>query len=175
MTLSPKAVREFVGFTFLNVEKDPGNWYKLARQFNEVALVLNHHQRDGLLQAYLYNAGLSLELSLKAILIAKSMSFTKDHSLLELVKIANIPITGDQECTLEFLTEVIKWAGRYPTPKKSAHWDNWHDKILSKHMERHSNKGGGQTTKKESRFPSHKNCQVLWKALEHEFTKLQHH
>jgi len=175
MSLNQKAIRELVGYTFLNVEKDPNSWYRLARQFNEVALLVDHQQPGGLFQAYLYNAGLSLELSLKSILIAKSMSFKKDHSLLELVKIAAIPITSDQECTLELLTEVIKWAGRYPTPKKPAHWDEWHDEIQSKHIQRQTRKGAAPITKIESRFPSHKNCQILWKLFEHEFTKLQHH
>ena len=173
MPMSQKEVREFVGYTFLNVEKNPSNWFKLARQFNEVALVIDHLKQDGLSQAYLYNAGLSLELSLKAILILKTKSFKRDHSLIDLAKAAEIPITRDQECTLELITEIIKWAGRYPVPKKSSHWDDWHDKVLSKHLVRHTNKNGGGVTKIESRFPTHKNCQALWKALEHEFTKLQ--
>ncbi|MBI1751678.1 MAG: HEPN domain-containing protein [Acidobacteria bacterium] len=173
MGLSQKAVRELVGHTFLNVGKDPQSWFKIARQYNLTANLINHSYKAELNQVYYYSAGISLELALKAIIIAKSESFDKIHKLNELLDKAGLEVNEDQECTLELLTEFIIWGGRYPTLKEEQRWHDYYDHILEKHIVREQEDNLGRTLKRESRFPSYPNYEILWKTFENEFIRLQ--
>jgi HEPN domain-containing protein len=173
MTLSQKDIRELVGHTFLKVEKDPENWFRRACQFNSVANLINDNPQLEINAAYYFNAGLSLELALKSIIIAKSKPFGKTHTLIDLSKDAGIRVSKDQECTLELLSEIIIWSGRYPTPTREEYWDNYYDKILEKHMIRQQIGNTGSLLKNESRFPTHRNYQALWKICKNEFSHLQ--
>ena len=71
--------------------------------------------------------GLSVELLIKAILIAQNPDFvTKDglddkiakHNLLALIETANIEIDKEERKILRDLQQYIEWMGRYPIPKK---------------------------------------------------------
>ena len=172
MSLSKKEVREIVGFTFFNVGRDPENWFSRAREFNAVVRQLVDNAHGDLSLAYYYNAGLSIEIALKAIILGKSKSFDKNHKLNDLSKNAGVNFTKDQERTLELLSEIIIWSGRYPTPKSERHWDNYHDVVLKKHIVQEK---AGNTVKvyaHKKRFPSLQNYLLIWDACEKEFNGL---
>jgi HEPN domain-containing protein len=136
MSLSKKEVRGITGFTFSGIGKDPENWIEHARAFkSEAELIAESNEYSPPLPFY-YNAGISLELYLKAIAIAKGTTFEANHRLNDLCKLIGFSVSKDQDCTFEFLSELIIWGGRYPVPKKEEQWNNYHDVILEKHKKR---------------------------------------
>ena len=114
MSLSKKEIREITGFTFSAVNADHENWMSRARAFKEAAELIAKSDEYSPPIPYYYNAGLSLELILKAIAIAQRKEFETNHRLKDLCKLVGMKINNDQECTLELLSEVILWSGRYP-------------------------------------------------------------
>ena len=56
MTLSKKAIRQIVGYTFLKVETYPENWFERARQFNSVTNLIYQNHQNHLSPVYYYNA-----------------------------------------------------------------------------------------------------------------------
>lgn len=168
MPLSKKRVREIVGFTISGVGDNPENWFNRAREFNSAAKLLVDPSHGGLSLAYYYNAGLSIELALKAIILAKSESFEKIHRLNDLAKKAGVDFTNDQNCTLELLSEIIIWSGRYPIPKSEGQWNNYYDVILEKHIVREKIGNTYRTYAHKNRFPSLENYLSIWLACENE-------
>jgi hypothetical protein len=82
------------------------------------------------------NAGLSLELLLKAIIVHNQNGDFKNiphiHDLIKLAEVAQITqhLTENQKATLAVFSEAISWEGKYPVPKKedqytqnSKRWD----------------------------------------------------
>lgn len=171
MTLSKKKVREIVGFTFDEQGDNPENWFSRARSFYEAAILLNDSSESSLSISYYYNAGLSIELLLKAIILAKSKSFETNHNLIQLSKDSGVNLTKDQECTLELLSEIIIWSGRYPIPKKEGQWDNYHDVIFEKHIVREKDGNTSRTLAHRGRFPSIENYKKIWDTCEIEYKK----
>ncbi len=88
---------------------------------------------------YFYMSGLSIELLLKGIIIAKhshhvqpdgslSRAFAR-HDLEKLLDLTNIRISEEEKSLLKKLTRFIFWQGRYPVPIKvenntSQGWDD---------------------------------------------------
>jgi hypothetical protein len=74
--------------------------------------------------------GLALEVLLKGLLIARkpelvqgdqlTPALTGNHSLGALLDLAAITLTGEERELADRLSESIRWAGRYPVPKKEA-------------------------------------------------------
>lgn len=60
--------------------------------------------------------GLSLELMYKAICVAKSINFNKEHNLPKLCKLAEVPATEEEYQFLALFTESVVWEGKYPVP-----------------------------------------------------------
>lgn len=79
--------------------------------------------RVALIGPFLLNAGLSLELLLKAIIVLNLKGDFKrlppTHNLLKLAEVANIAplLTSDQKATLAVFSEAVFWEGKYPVPK----------------------------------------------------------
>ena len=69
---------------------------------------------------------------LKAITVAKGGTAAKTHELPGLARDAGIAFTKDQEATLEFLGEFMKWSGRYPVPNNEKAWDHYYDDVHEK-------------------------------------------
>lgn len=67
-------------------------------------------------------AGLSLELSLKAIVKIIDRPFKETHRLNELRKNVGISVSADQRVILDALTEHIYWRSRYPVPRSEMQW-----------------------------------------------------
>ena len=172
MGLSNKKVREITGFTFFKVGSDPENWIARARAFKEAAELIAEADEHSPPIPYYYNAGLSLELILKAIALAKGKEFETNHRLNDLCDLIDIKITDDQKCTLELLSEVILWSGKYPVPKKEGQWNNYHDVIQEKHIicEREGNRG--KVISNKVRFPTLTNYSALWRICENEYVSL---
>ena len=166
MSFSKKEVREITGFTFLGIWKDPENWVGRARAFKNAAELIAESDEHSPPFPFYYNAGISLELYLKAIAIAKGKTFEVNHCLNDLCKLVGLCISKDQGCTLELLSELIIWGARYPVPKKEGQWDNYHDNVQEKHKKREREGNVGRVLANQDRFPSLKNCSYLWSLCE---------
>ena len=169
MTLSRKEVREITGFTFAQIGSDPENWISRASAFKEAAELIAKSDEYSPPIPYYYNAGLALELALKAIAIAKSKEYETNHRLNDLCKLIGLKITNDQEYTLELLSELIVWRGRYPVPKKEGQWNNYHDVVQEKHIVREQEGNVGRALANRDRFPTLQNFLTLWGLCEIEF------
>ena len=169
MTLSRKEVREIAGFTFSKIGSDSENWISLARAFKDAAELIAKSGEYSPPIPYYYNSGLALELVLKAIAIAKLMEFEATHRLNDLCKLIGLKITKEQECTLELLSELIVWSGRYPVPKKEGQWNNYHDVVQKKHIVREKEGNVGRTLANRDRFPTLQNFSIIWKICEAEY------
>jgi len=69
--------------------------------------------------------GMSLELLLKAVIVAHRKEVKTIHLLGELAADAGVEYTPEQFELLQILTEAIVWDGRYPVPteKQKFHWE----------------------------------------------------
>jgi len=97
------------------------SWYKTAISFHEAARVLYDHKEriSSGIRIFAFNAGLSLELIIKARLAAISAPIPFTHNLIKLATKATLTLTAEQMETLQLLSEVIGWRGRYPTPRRA--------------------------------------------------------
>lgn len=169
MTLSEKKVREITGFTFSEIGSDPENWMTRARAFKEAAILIAKSDEYSPPFPYYYNSGIALELALKAIAIAKSKKFETNHRLYDLCMLIGLKITKNQECTLELLSELIVWSGRYPVPKKEGQWNNYHDVVQEKHIVSVSEGNVGKTLANRDTSPTVQNFLTLWGICETEY------
>ena len=169
MTLSKKEVREITGLTFSEIGTDPKNWMTRAIAFKDAAILISKSDEYSPPIPYYYNSGLALELALKAIAIAKSKDFETNHRLNDLCTLSGLNITTDQKCTLELLSELVVWGGRYPVPKKEGQWNNYHDVVQEKHIVREREGNVGRTLANRERFPSVENFLNLWGVFETEY------
>lgn len=173
MSLSKKDIRSVAGLTFTMVGSSPNHWANRAYAFKSAAELIASSNELSPSISYYFNAGLSLELILKAIATAKGISFEKNHNLNSLYTLTDIELTEDQKCTLELLSEIIIWSGRYPVPKSEGVWDNYHDNIQEKHIVR---KHEGNTTlvmANRSRFPNLENYLTLWAIFNNAYIALK--
>lgn len=169
MSLSKKGVREITGFTFSKIGTDPENWMKRAIDFKEAAILIARSDEYSPPFPYYYNSGIALELALKSIAIAKSKAYKANHRLNDLCTLIELNITKNQECTLELLSELIVWSGRYPIPKKEGQWNNYHDVVQEKHIVRESEGNVHRMLADRDRFPTLENFLSLWKLCDTEY------
>lgn len=169
MALSKKEVREITGFTFPEIGSNPENWMSRATAFKEAAILIANSDEYSPPFPYYYNSGIAIELALKALAIEKSKKFETNHRLNELSSLVGLKITKDQECTLELLSELIVWSGRYPIPKKEGQWNNYHDVVQEKHIVREREGNVGRTLANRNRFPTVDNFLTLWGVIEGEY------
>lgn len=166
MSDNRKQAREIAGFTFDRVRSDPGSWMGRAIAFKDAAQLIASRDKYSPPVPYYYNCGLALELLLKAILVARGKEFEATHRLNYLCSFADIQISRNQECTLELLSEIIEWGGRYPVPKKEGRWNNYHDVIQEKHKIRTQSGNSGQILADKEKFPTLENFLKLWEFFE---------
>lgn len=169
MSLSKKEVREITGFTFSKIGTDPENWMKRAIDFKEAAMLIAKSEEYSPPFPYYYNSGIALELAFKSIAIAKSKDYETNHRLNDLCTLIGLKITKNQECTLELLSELVVWSGRYPVPKKEGQWNNYHDVVQEKHIVRESEGSVHRTLADRDRFPTLENFLTLWELCETEY------
>lgn len=131
-----KEIREISGYTFAKQQSRAESWYDSAASFHEGANVLGLHKDSfpGGTRVFLTNAAQSIELLLKAIIVAKSGIAPRTHRLLKLARDAGAPFSTSQEATLELLGELLIWSGRYPVPNKAKDWDHYYDEVFERHV-----------------------------------------
>ncbi len=66
--------------------------------------------------------GMSMELLLKTIIVARGKEPKSVHHLDELAADAGVVYTPEQLDLLKILSAAIIWDGKYPVPKKEEHW-----------------------------------------------------
>lgn len=143
-----------------------------AREFKEAAVLMVEAKSGSLSFPYYYNAALSLELSLKAILVAMKKEYKTTHRLKELSDEAGIKVEQNQEITLELLSELLIWLGRYPIPKNEGQWNNFHDVLLPKHKVTEQEGTTGRVIKDEKTFPTLNNYLAIWSRFESKYSTI---
>ena len=68
--------------------------------------------------------GMSLEMILKACVVADGKEPRFSHDLVKLARDAAVNYEPDEIEVLQVLTHYIFWAGRYPAPKQKEVWEN---------------------------------------------------
>lgn len=169
-----KKYRESIGYTQAQMSKDANAWFSLALGYHRAAEILNEF-RDRIpsdTRQFVFNAGLSIELILKAILAKKFVkipSGSDGHDLLLLAESSFIPISLDQRQTLDLLTATIIWSGRYPAPKTEVKWDEYQDITLERHIVRETVGNTSITKANNKTFPDWENYFKLWNMCLSEF------
>jgi hypothetical protein len=170
-----KEIRRIAQHTFANQQSNEESWYGSAISFHEGANILWQHKdsiRRGSL-VFLMNAALSIELLLKAIIVAKGGVAPQRHELLDLARDAEVAFSKDQKATLELLGEVLKWSGRYPVPNTEKAWDHYHDDVLERHMIREREGNVGRIRANPETFPSVENYEALWNLANRKWGEIQ--
>jgi HEPN domain-containing protein len=173
--MTGKEIRQITKNTFADQRSNKLFWYGSAVTFHEAARLLGQHQ-DSIhlgIRAFLTNAALSLELLLKAIIVAKGQIPQTIHKLPKLADHAGVTFTKDQMITLELLAEILEWRGRYPVPNREDVWDRFHDETLPKHVVHESKGNTHQTLQNRRRFPSIENYEALWNIADRQWNEFQ--
>jgi HEPN domain len=93
--------RESIGYTKAKVSKDARAWYNLASGYYRAAELLNEFAdripSDS--RQFAFNAAMSVELILKAILARKHIDIPARHDLLALCDMANVPVSDNHRQT----------------------------------------------------------------------------
>jgi hypothetical protein len=101
-------------------------WASLTSESNEIPVRLGlgegFRMSAALPRVYRLLCGLSLELLLKSIVVARGKKVQHHHRLIDLGKDAEVPFEKKHEGLLKILTEVVYWSGKYPTPKGEEEW-----------------------------------------------------
>ncbi len=170
-----KEIREISGYTFANQQSRAEFWHDSAASFHEGANVLGLHQDSfpGGKRVFLTNAALSIELLLKAIIVAKSGIAPRTHRLLKLARDAGVTFSTSQEATLELLGELLIWSGRYPVPNKAEDWDHYYDEVFERHVIRVREGNAAMVLANQETFPSAKNCEKLWDSANRRWGEIQ--
>ena len=172
MNSKRRETRELVGFTFAKVDSESENWMTRAREFKDAAVLIVEAKSGSLSLPYYYNAALSLELSLKAILVSRKKEYQAIHRLKDLSDAAGVKVEKDQEKTLELLSESLSWLGRYPVPKSEGQWNNFHDVLLPKHKVVEREGKVGRVMKNKKTFPTLNNYLAIWNLFESEYSSI---
>jgi HEPN domain-containing protein len=168
----PKKIREIVGHTYQKEFDNAASWYGGAVPFHEAAAILHDHKDSikGGFRVFSFNAGLSLELIIKAILASNGQQIPTEHDLRKLAENTTIAFTKDQLHTLDHLSAIIVWRGRYPTPKATKQWDHYYDQVAENTLAR-SKSGAARPDPK--RFPNIENYLKIWDACLNEYLRAQ--
>ncbi len=166
-----RKIREAIGWTHQTALADPSAWRKAASDFHEAAVVLYKHEGHFTL-VFAFNAGLSLELALKAILAARGTKVPATHKIRELAAIARINIEKEQVDTLDIFTSIVEWRGRYPAPTKESKWNDFHDIDMERVTIRKQDGNVHKTMADPKRFPTLENYIKLWETCDTEFRKV---
>ena len=170
-----REIRRIGRYTFANQQSNEESWYGSAISFHEGAKVLGQHKDSICLGTlvFLTNAALSIELLLKAIIVAEGGKARITHELLGLARDAGVAFSNDQEATLEFLGEVLKWSGRYPVPNNEKAWDHYFDNVFEKLVIRQREGNIGLVRANRETFPSVENYGELWDLASRKWGEIQ--
>jgi HEPN domain-containing protein len=162
-----KRYRESVGYTQAKMSKDARAWYGLAMGYHRAAELLNEFAdripRDT--RPFAFNAALSLEQILKAILARKKAGIPTrgdGHDLLFMTQKAGLQISENQKKTLDLLTATIIWSGRYPAPNSESKWDEYQDFTFESHVVRTTVGNVSSVRANRDTFPDWNNYLKIW-------------
>ena len=122
---------------------------------------------------FLINAALSIELLLKAIIVAKGGVAPQKHELHDLARDAEVAFSKSQIATLELLGEVLKWSGRYPVPNTEKAWDHYYDHVLERHVIREREGNVWRVRANSETFPSVQTYEALWNLADRKWDEIQ--
>jgi HEPN domain-containing protein len=160
--MDKKAIRRIAQHTFASQQSSEDSWYGSAVSFHEAARILEQHTDSVRRLVVLMNAALSIELLLKAIIVAKGGVAPIDHNLLALARDADVAFSKSQRATLELLAEFLIWSGRYPAPNTEKAWDHYYGHVLERHVIREREGNIGRVRANPETFPSVENYEALW-------------
>ncbi len=171
-----KKYRESIGYTQAKVSKNATAWHSLAVGYHRAAELLNEFPdripRDT--RPFAFNAALSIELILKAILAKKLIDIPNrigGHDLLKLSHLAFVPLTENQRKTLDLLTATIVWSGRYPAPNSESKWDEYQDLTFESHVVRTTVGNVSKVMANRDTFPDWDNYSKIWAVCTVEYAK----
>jgi len=172
-----KEIRRIAQHTFADQQSNEDSWYGSAISFHEGANILWQHKDSiprGML-VFLINAALSIELLLKAIIVAKGRVAPQKHELGDLARDAQVAFSKNQIATLDLLGEVLKWSGRYPVPNTEKAWDHYYDHVLERHIIREREGNVGRVRANPETFPSVQNYEALWNLADRKWDEIHLH
>jgi hypothetical protein len=175
VTMDRKEIRRVAQHTFADQQSNEDSWYGSAISFHEGASILWQHKESiprGML-VFLINAALSIELLLKAIIVAKGGGAPQTHELRDLARDAEVAFSKNQMATLELLGEVLKWSGRYPVPNTEKAWDHYYDHVVERHIIREREGSVGRVRANPETFPSVQNYEALWNLADRKWDEIQ--
>lgn len=156
-------------YTVENESKNFESWYRCAIAFNDAAIILYKNKAELSRGAFAadFNAALSIEIMLKAIMVRKGMDYTPTHNLYSLFSKVNISISDDQKYMVDYLTECII-CFKYPVPKNTdknkagKQWDKFNDETFEGLVIRDQE---GTVRANRERLPSLDNYMKLWDGI----------
>ncbi len=170
-----KEIRQITGHTFANAQSNKDLWYDLAVSYHVGAniLSLNIDAMPRGMLAFLTNTALSIELLLKAIIVAKGGIPRVSHDLLAFARDAETAFSKNPGATLEWLSAMLDWSGRYPVPNSERLWDHYLDNVQERHTIRE--RAGNTSTVRANRetFPSVQNCEKLWDLVHRKWDEIR--
>lgn len=171
-----KKYRESIGYTQAKVSKDAKAWHSLALGNHAAAELLNEFadRIPSDTRQFAFNAALSVELILKAILARKRIdipSRSGGHDLLALSDTALVALSDNQRRTLDLLTATIIWSGRYPAPNTETKWDEYQDVTFEAHVVRTTVGNVSSVMANRETFPDWNNYSKIWDICTTEFQK----
>jgi HEPN domain-containing protein len=143
--------------------EDPGLWYERAFRFREAAAVLHEAcaRHEGLLPVAVYNAAVSLDLLLAAILAEQGQS-QDHHDLGRMAARIGVGLAEDQRAALGLFSDVLGRLGRYRAPGGEGARDGSGEEVETvRVLERPGTDG--------RRSPSFADYLALWETLEREY------
>jgi hypothetical protein len=162
-----KKYRASIGYTQAKVSKNAKAWHALALGYHRAAELLNEFP-DRIPQdtrQFAFNAALSIELILKAILALKLIDIPNrigGHDLRALSDMARVPVSEHQRKTLDLLTATIIWSGRYPAPNSESKWDEYQDFTFESHVVRTTVGNVSKVMANRDTFPDWNNYSKIW-------------
>ncbi len=101
-------------------------WASLSSESREIAIQLGlgegFRMSVALPSVYRMVCGMSMELLLKTIIVARGKEPRSVHHLDELAADADVTYTPQQLDLLRILSAAIIWDGKYPVPRKEEYW-----------------------------------------------------
>jgi len=170
-----REIRRIAQHTFADQQSNEDSWYGSAISFHEGANIL-WKRKDSIprgMLVFLINAALSIELLLKAIIVAKGGVAPQKHELRDLARDAEVAFSKSQIATLELLGEVLKWSGRYPVPNTEKAWHHHYDHVLERHVIREREGNVGRVRANSETFPSVQNYEALWSLADRKWDEMQ--
>lgn len=157
-----QALRNILRYTNERQLTDAEQWLGNAKVYHKAGDFLYSQWEVGNLdlRVALFNVAISLELLFKAAWVIKHNSApVRNHRLRQLADAAEISVSEDHSKTLDVLTHILFWRGRYPAPLDEEFWNEFHDKVLEDSLDRSQS---GHTRTNLDIFPSRKVCLLIW-------------